>query len=128
MPAFAGKRATSKTLTISSVPISSYAIGSGLTVTSDSVYQSGNVGFASMILLVSGTVTVSQQVSQDASNWYTPYTTDGTSLTSSGGIVSSLNANRWIILPAKLSPYVRYIFASTGASTITAKTIWQDEN
>lgn len=127
-PAYAGKRATSKTLTISNVPISATVVGAGVTVTSDSLLQTGNVGFSSLILDVSGNIAVSYQVSRNGSTWYTPYTTDGSSLTAAGTIASSVTANRWIVLPTKLAPYVRFVFASTGSSTISSTYVWQDEN
>lgn len=126
--AFAGKKATSKNLTTSGVLISSYAISNGSTVTSDSIYQPGNVGFSSLVMNVSGNIAISYQVSKDNSNWFDPYTTDGASLTNVGAIVSSITADRWIILTAKLAPYIRYKFISTGSSTISANVIWQDEN
>lgn len=127
-PAFAGKRVTSKKLLISGAPITDYAIGSGATVTTDSLYQSGNVGFTSLLTKVSGSVTISYQVSNDNSNWYTPYTTDGSSLTAAGAIASAITTDRWVILTAKLAPYVRFIYASSGSSTISSTAIWQDEN
>lgn len=127
LTAHAGKQATTKLLTASDQIISSYAISNGITVTTDSIYQPGNVGFSSMALDVSGNVAVSYQVSKDGTKWYSPYTTDGASLTDVSGIVTSVTADRWIILTAKLAPYVRYKFTSTGSSTITATLVWQDE-
>lgn len=125
LSAEAGVRATQKVLTISGTAISGTAVGSGVTVTSDSLYQTGNVGYSSMLLLVSGQVDISYQVSRDGSNWYTPYTTDGSSLTAVGGIASNVTADRWIVLPTRLAPYVRYIFAADSSSTISSNVIWQ---
>lgn len=125
---WAGKKATQKTLTISSVPVSAYVIANGVTATSDSVYQAGNVGFAALLMKVSGTIDVSYEVSRDSSEWYPPYTTDGSSLTAANTVVTGLTANRWIILTAKLAPYIRFKFTSTGSSTISSYYVWQDEN
>lgn len=125
LQAEAGLKVTQKQLTISGSPISSYAIGSGLTVTSDSVYQTGNVGYGSMLLLVSGSVDASFQVSRDGSNWYTPYTTDGITLSAAGAIATAVSADRWIILPIKMAPYVRFIFSANSSSTISANYQWQ---
>lgn len=122
------KTAAVKTLKIGGVNITDYVISSNATVTSDSLSQTGNVGFMSLLTKVSGSVTLSYQVSNDNSNWYTPYTTDGTTLTAAGTIASAVTADRWIILPARLSPWIRFIFASSGASTITSQATWQNDN
>lgn len=121
-------RTTYKTLRISGAEINSYAIPSGATITSDSVYQAGNIGYGSLLTSVSGNVTISQQVSIDGTNWFTPYTTDGSTLTTAGTIASAVTADRWIILTAKLAPYVRFVYASSGASTITSKYVWQNND
>lgn len=126
--AHAGMKATSKTLTIGGSLVSAYAIGSGITVTSDAVYQSGNVGFSDLALNVSGNINVSTQVSKDGVTWWTPNVTDGTTLTSAGGVATAVTSDKWIVLTAKLAPYVRFVFASTGSSTITAAYLWQDQN
>lgn len=121
----AGLKVTQKQLTISGSPVSNYAVGSGVTVTSDSIYQTGNVGYGSMLLLVSGSVNASFQVSRDGSNWYTPYTTDGVSLTAAGSIVSTLTDDSWIVLPIRMAPYVRFVFQANSSSTISANYQWQ---
>lgn len=121
------RRAIQKKLTISGVDVTATNIANGNTVTTDGLFQTNNVGFSSMILLMSGDVAITYEVSKDNINWYPPYTTSGTTLTDASGIVSSVTANRWIVLPSKLAPYIRYKFTSTGASSITADTIWQDE-
>lgn len=126
-PAFAMKKATSQKLKISNAPITDYVV-SGTTVTSDSLYQTGNVGFTSLLVKVSGTISIAYQVSNDGSVWYTPYTTDGTTLTSAGAIATGVTADRWIILTAKLAPYIRFSFTSAGSSTISATAIWQNDN
>lgn len=116
------RTATSNTL------ISNYPIASGVTVTSDTIKQGNNEGFASLKLDVSGSVTTSVEVSLNGTNWYTPYTTDGSSLTSAGQIVSAQTADRWIIYTAKLAPYLRYVFVAGSNSTITAQHIHQEDN
>ncbi len=125
--AFAMKKATSQKLKSSGVTIADTVV-SGTTLTSDSLYQTGNVGFTSLLVKVTGTISIAYQVSNDNTNWYTPYTTDGTTLTTAGPIASSVSADRWIILTAKLAPYIRFTFTSAGSSTISATAIWQNDN
>lgn len=125
--AFAMKKVTSQKLKISGVPITDTVIN-GVTVTSDSVYQTGNVGFSALLTKVSGSINISYQVSNDNSNWYTPYTTDGSTLTSAGAIATAVTADRWIILTARMAPYIRFIFVSAGSSTISSTAIWQNDN
>lgn len=127
-PSWAAKRAEVKQLTISGVAVNAYAIGSGVTVTSDSVYQTGNLGFLALATQVSGNVGITYQVSYDNINWWTPYTTSSGSLTAAGTIATSITSNTWIVATAVLAPYMRFIYASTGSSTITADTLWQDES
>lgn len=126
--AFAAKHPSSQLLYTGGAAVSNYLITNGSTLTSDGVQQIGNIGFASMILNVSGNVSVSCEVSKDGSTWYTPYTTDGSSLTSTASIATSVTSNSWIILIAKLAPYIRYKFTANGDSTITATMVWQEEN
>lgn len=128
IPAFAAKRAEVHELTIGGVRANGYAISSGATVTSDSVYQTGNLGFLAIVTQVNGTVGITYQVSYDNNTWWTPYTTSAGTLTAAGNIATSINANTWIISTAVLAPYMRFIYSSTGASTITADTLWQDES
>lgn len=129
VPAFAApKRTEVKQLTFGGVGGSGQAIGSGQTITSDSVYQSGNEGFLALVTQVSGTVGINYQVSYDNVNWWTPNTTSSGTLTSAGVIATSISSNTWIIATAVLAPYMRFIYNSTGASTITADTLWQDES
>lgn len=108
--------------------ISSYPIASGATVTSDSIRQSNNEGFANIDMSISGSVTISVQVSPDGVNFEDPYTTDGSTLTSAAQIASAVTADRWIIYTAKMAPYIRYKFVAGSASTITARHIHQEDN
>ncbi len=127
-PVWAAKRAEVKQLTIGGVAVNGYAIGSGATVTSDTVYQNGNLGFMALATQVSGNVGITYQVSYDNNLWWTPNTTSAGTLTAAGTIATSITSNSWIITTAVLAPYLRFVYASTGASTITADTIWQDES
>lgn len=128
VPSFAAKRAEFKQLNFGGAGASGYTIPSGATVTSDSIYQNGNLGFLSLATQISGTVAITYQVSYDNTNWWTPYTTSSGTLTAAGTIATSITANRWIVSTAVMAPYMRFIYASTGASTITADTLWQDES
>lgn len=128
VPAFAAKKSEVKNLTIGGTAVNAYVISSGATVTSDSLYQPGNLGFLSLATKVSGNVSISYQVSYDNVTWWTPYISSSGTLTSIGTIVSSITADSWIISTAVLAPYTRFIYASTGSSTITANALWQDES
>lgn len=127
-PVWAAKRAEVKQLTIGGVAVNAYAIGSGATVTSDSVYQNGNLGFLSLATQVVGNVSINYQVSYDNLIWWTPNTASSGTLTPAGTIANSITSNSWIISTAVLAPYMRFIYQSTGSSTITADALWQDES
>lgn len=125
-------RTENKRLTISGAVIDATVIPANTTVTSDSVYQKGNLGFQTIATKVRGTnasVTTTYQVSNDNSNWWTPYTTTATSgtLTANGTISTSQTADRWVVMPGVIAPYIRFNFAqgSGGSATITADTLWQ---
>lgn len=126
--AFAAKGVNSKILTTSGTALSSYAT-TNTTITTDAIYQKGNVGFSSLVINSTVPVTICQQISDDGSNWYDPYTISGTTIASADTVVSNLAASdRWIILTAKMSKYVRFTIHTQGVGTLTAKYVWQDED
>jgi len=126
--ASAGKTVNSKILTTSGTSLSSYTT-TNTTITTDAVYHKGNVGFASLVINSTVPVTISQQVSDDNTNWYDPYTTNGLVLASADTVVSNqAAANRWIVLTANMSKYVRFKIHTIGVGTITVKYVWQDED
>ena len=117
-------------LKVSGTPINNLVIATSSTVTSDSVYENGNVGFQSIATMVRGTnasVTISYQVSNDNSTWWTPYNTNLGVLSSAATLSTSQTADRWVVVPAMLAPYIRFQFVqgSGGTATITADTLWQ---
>ena len=123
-------RANSQLLTISKAPINNVVIATSSTVTSDSINQTGNVGFQSLATMVRGanaSVTISYQVSYDNSTWWTPYNTNLGSLSSAATISTLQSTDRWVVAPAMLAPYIRFVFAqgAGGTATITADSIWQ---
>jgi hypothetical protein len=123
-------RVNSQLLKVSGVPMNNYTIATSSTVTRDSVYQMGNVGFQSLATMVRGanaSITITYQVSYDNANWFTPYNTASGVLTSAATISTSQSADRWIVAPAMLAPYIRFNFAqgAGGTGTITADTLWQ---
>lgn len=123
---YAAKNANWQTLNTSSgTPISSLAIDS--TQFTEAIRNSSNVGYSSLLLEVSGQVDVTYQLSNDGSNWWTPYTTDGSTLTAAGSIASNLTASRWIILNYRVAPYIRFILSEDSASTVSAYYIQQHE-
>lgn len=99
--------------------------------TTSAIPVSDNVGFASLIVdVTSGTIdSITYQISYDGLTWYTPYTTDGTSLTSAGSVVTDdITATRWIVLTARLAPFMRFTFTPTGSTVISVKFVWQDDS
>ena len=123
-------RVASQYLTISKAPINGLVIATSQTVTTDSVYQTGNVGFQSLALMVRGasaSVTTTYQLSYDNSTWWTPYVATYGTLSAVGTVSSAQTADRWIVAPAMLAPYIRFNFAqgAGGTATITADTMWQ---
>lgn len=99
------------------------------TVTTDGVFQSGNWGFMSLVnKIAGGAIAITYQLSYDGSTWFTPSTTDGTTLTAAGTIVAAATSDCWIILNARMAHYIRFIYTVTGTSTLTADALWQDES
>lgn len=88
-----------------------------------------NVGFMTLVLDISGgAILVTHQVSLDGVTWYAPSTTDGTTLTSAPSVVSNLSTSSWIIMTARMAPFIRFIFSQvSGTPVITAKVVYQSE-
>lgn len=123
------KKVENKQLTVSGVNLKAYSTTNNGTVTTDGVYQSGNLGFLTLALQVTaGSLAVSYQISFDNVTWFTPYSTDGTNLTAIGNIAAAVTTNVWVVLQALLGHYVRFVFVSTGVSTFSANALWQDES
>lgn len=123
---FAAVRTEYKNLTIAGAPVIAYNISSGATVTSDSVYESGAYNYNGLATIVNGSVKITYQASYDNINWWTPNTTSAGTLTATGVLATSVTSNTWVSFPAVVAPYIRFNYQSTGASSITAETLWQD--
>ncbi len=121
------KKSQRKRLTVAGVDLSATVVNNA-SITTDGVYQPGNIGFMSLVSKITGNVAITYQISFDNITWFTPSTTDGTTLTSVGTIVTGQTSDCWIILRAILAPWIRFVFTSTGSSTITGDAIWQDES
>lgn len=125
----ARKGVVSQTLSDSvGVEIRGYTFSSP--VTTDMVSVGPNTGYATLVVdVTSGTIdSITYEVSFDGTNWYTPYTTDGTSLTSAGSVVTdNFTADRWIILTARLANYIRFTITPSGSTVIRADLIYQGE-
>jgi hypothetical protein len=96
--------------------------------TTEAIQVSNNTGFASLIIdVTSGTIdSITYEVSMDGTNWYTPYTTDGTTATTAGSITTAdFTADRWIVLTARLANYVRFTITPSGSTVITASFVFQ---
>ncbi len=134
IPVYAApKRVEIKQLTIGGAAVKAYAVATSTTLTSDSIYQSGNSGYTSLATNVGGNagiLTVKYQVSYDNVNWFKPSTTSAGALTTSDTLATNMTSDTWIVLPYTMTPYIRFIFSSGTATTdsITADAIWQDES
>lgn len=96
--------------------------------TTEAIQVSNNTGYMTLIVdVTSGTIdSITYEVSMDGTNWYTPYTTDGTSLTSAGSVVTdNFTADRWIVTTARLANYVRFTITPSGSTVITASIVFQ---
>lgn len=109
--------------------ISSYAISGSTIINTEGIPLEQNVGFNTLILDVAGGagVSITYELSNDNSTWYTPYTTDGSTTTSAGTVVSNLTASRWIIFTARMAKWMRFNILPTKAGTITMKYILQEQ-
>lgn len=104
--------------------ISSYSLGGSGYVTTAAIESDQFEGFSSIIVNSSASTNIYYQLSMDGATWYDPYTTDGSTLTSAGSVVATLNSNRWIVFTARLAKYCRFIFKANSASTISADMIY----
>lgn len=131
--AFAARRADSTQLKVAGVLMSGYPIPANNVVTSDAVYQTGNVGYETLVTQINGNVSSKYQVSYDNSNWYTPFSTNGNGFPVSIGTIDTvISTNRWNVLPYILSPYIRFIFTNNNLTVtqdaVTAECLWQTES
>lgn len=127
-PAYAVKNMSWNTLEdINGTAISSYAL-TGDYVASTAINNSNNAGYSSFYLsITSGQVDIHWQVSYDGITWESPYTTDGSSLTAVGSIASNVTASRWIVLPYRAAPYIRFLIYKDTNANISAYYIQQNE-
>ena len=111
----------------SGTALESYSMTNQVKVTTSGIDVEQNTGFNSILVLCSGDVDLSYQISMDNTNWYYPYTTDGSTLTSAATIATAITSNRWIVFPARLAKYIRFFFEPDSASTVSAYLIYQEE-
>lgn len=79
-----------------------------------------NNGYSALIFaFYTGTAlfNISQQVSLDGQNWFTAATTDGTSLTAVGAIVSSVTASQYVVITPRPAPLTRFSITMTSTGT-----------
>ena len=86
---------------------------------SDTIEQGFTSGFGSLLVLTSaGSLAITFEVSDDGSNWYTPYDTDTNDL---GSINAAVTGDAWIVFSTQVAKYIRFKFVLTGAnSTVSA--------
>jgi len=76
-------------------------------------------GFADLIVAMSaGSLAIEYELSNDGTNFWTPYDTDGTALNS---IATALTEDRWLSFAPRPAKYIRYKFVLTVSNaTVTA--------
>jgi len=112
--------------------IKSYALTSGTSVYSEPLQTRYMIGWQALnITDVGGSddIDINYEVSLDGKTWFTPQSTNGTSLTSLGSIVVALTADAWIDLSTRMvyAPWTRFQFDPDANSTITAQYCHQEE-
>ena len=96
--------------------------------TTDKVFVANNTGYMTLLIdVTSGTIdSITYEFSMDGTNWYTPYTTDGTTATSSDTVVTAdFTTDRWIRIAPFLGNYVRFTITPSGSTVISASLIYQ---
>lgn len=109
----------------SGVAITSYSLASA--TTTQAIKTRDNTGYSSLAVdITGGSMKISYELSLDGVNWYSPATTDGTTLTSVETVVSNMSTSRWIVLTARLTNYIRLTFTPTvGTPTISVRYMYQ---
>ncbi len=109
--------------------ITSLAVGSGVSIYTQKV-DSARGKDAALVLVIAGTLSVSQEVSIDGINFYTPYDLGGR--VSMGAVGSALvTTGMYIALNQATScpviaPFKRFIFQALSTSTISAYYLQQE--
>lgn len=109
--------------------ISSLAVGSGVSIYTQKV-DTARGKESALVLVIAGTISVTQEVSADGSNFYTPYDLGGR--VSMGTVGSALvTTGMYIALNQAAScpviaPFKRFIFQALSTSTISAYYLQQE--
>ena len=112
----------------SGTAINSLAVGSGVSVYTQKVNTERGVDSA-LVLVIAGTISVTQEVSIDGTNFYTPYDLGGR--VSLGTIGSALVTTGMYIALNQVSspvfaPYKRFVFQAISTSTLSAYYLQQE--
>ena len=112
----------------SGTAINSLAVGSGVSVYTQKVNTERGVDSA-LVLVIAGTISVTQEVSIDGTNFYTPYDLGGR--VSLGTIGSALVTTGMYIALNQVSspvfaPYKRFVFQALSTSTLSAYYLQQE--
>lgn len=111
------------------VSVSAYTFSS--VFTTERIRVDENTGYMTLLVdVTSGTIdSITYEVSMDGTNWYSPYTTDGTTATIANSITTAdFTADRWIVISARLANYVRFTITPSGSTVIAASIIYQIES
>lgn len=102
---------------------------SGTAVFSRPINTVYNEGF-SALLLVQGTgsldMDISYELSLDGDIWFTPSTTDGASLTTTGAIATAVTESEWIIYTPQVAPFTRFKLDPDATGSWTVNYIHQE--
>lgn len=108
---------------------SAKAVGKSGTVYTDAVKFRGSCfdGACCLIVTTAGSITITQQCSQDNITWYDPVNASGTAL---GAVAATLTAgSRYAQYTPVIAPYIRYkvVEGGTAATALTLTLIYQED-
>lgn len=109
--------------------INSLAVGSGVSIYTQKVNTERGKD-AALVLVIAGTISVTQEVSIDGSNFYTPYDlggrvsmgTVGSALVTTGMYIALNQAQSCPVI----APFKRFVFQALSTSTISAYYLQQE--
>ena len=104
--------------------IDSTALTAGTTYNSEPIRPHFSRGKAALLLLTTGSITVTYQVSSNGADWYNPYDVDGTTV---NGIAQDLEDNRWIAFEPVPCEWMRIVIVCNTTSTVSAIYHHQEE-
>ena len=105
------------------------AVGQAATVYSDAQPFHKCVGTAAIHLIsTAGSVTITQQVSYDGTNFFDPVDAAGSAVGSVGAAIT-VTTGKWISYSPVFAPYIRYkiVEQNSAPTVVTLRSIYQEE-